>query len=90
MDFFADIEYPREYPMPHNSPSLHLKGSLHPLHYSHPSPCSSPQLSHFFHQGNIPPGRQESISVNELVEQLNNTEVLHEQADIIHYLYLHR
>lgn len=28
--------------------------------------------------------------MNELVEQLNNTEVLHEQADIIHYLYLHK
>ncbi|XP_056011600.1 probable phosphorylase b kinase regulatory subunit alpha isoform X5 [Ostrea edulis] len=87
-----DIEYPREYPMPQHpsSPSLHLKGSLHPLHYSHQAPCSSPQLSHFFHQGGLPPGKQESISINELVEQLSNTEVLHEQADIIHYLYLHR
>lgn len=28
--------------------------------------------------------------MDELVEQLNNTEVLHEQADIIHYLYLHK
>uniref|UniRef100_A0A8W8MKL4 Phosphorylase b kinase regulatory subunit n=1 Tax=Magallana gigas TaxID=29159 RepID=A0A8W8MKL4_MAGGI len=81
-----DVEFPIQRP---HSPNLHLKGSLHPLHYSHQSPCSSssPQLFHFFHQG----AKQESIiNVDELVEQLNNTEVLHEQADIIHYLYLHK
>lgn len=81
-----DVEFPIQRP---HSPNLHLKGSLHPLHYSHQSPCSSssPQLFHFFHQGT----KQESIiNVDELVEQLNNTEVLHEQADIIHYLYLHK
>lgn len=82
----VDVEFPIQRP---HSPNLHLKGSLHPLHYSHQSPCSSssPQLFHFFHQG----AKQESIiNVDELVEQLNNTEVLHEQADIIHYLYLHK
>ncbi|XP_078325718.1 phosphorylase b kinase regulatory subunit alpha, liver isoform-like isoform X6 [Crassostrea virginica] len=82
-----DVEFPIQRP---SSPSLHLKGSLHPLTYSHQSPCSSssPQLFHFFHQGATK--QENAINVNELVEQLNNSEVLHEQADIIHYLYLHK
>ncbi|XP_062619129.1 probable phosphorylase b kinase regulatory subunit alpha isoform X4 [Saccostrea cucullata] len=80
-----------DFPARPMSPSLHLKGSLHPLHYSHHAPSSSPQLSHFFHgPGSYPPGKQERINIDDLVDQLNNTEVLHEQADIIHYLYLHR
>ncbi|XP_061189361.1 probable phosphorylase b kinase regulatory subunit alpha isoform X2 [Saccostrea echinata] len=85
------IAIPDDLPTRPMSPNLHLKGSLHPLHYSHHAPSSSPQLSHFFHgQMSFPPGKQESINIDELVDQLNTTEVLHEQADIVHYLYLHR
>ena len=32
----------------------------------------------------------EGINCEELVDQLKDTEALHEQADIIHYLYTHK
>ena len=32
----------------------------------------------------------EGVDCNDLVEQLKESESLHEQADIIHYLYVHK
>ncbi|XP_071125391.1 probable phosphorylase b kinase regulatory subunit alpha isoform X5 [Mytilus edulis] len=65
----------------------HLKGGLHPMPQEcdrAPSPVGSPILTRhkfgFTHE--------ESVDQQELIEQLNHTEVLHEQADIIHYLVM--
>ncbi|XP_060070242.1 probable phosphorylase b kinase regulatory subunit alpha [Ylistrum balloti] len=64
-------------------PKIHLKGG----HFGEDvvSPVGSPKVSHkaIFHRDSY----QDNISITELIEQLNNTEVLQEQADIVHFLY---
>ncbi|XP_069129417.1 probable phosphorylase b kinase regulatory subunit alpha isoform X5 [Argopecten irradians] len=63
-------------------PKIHLKSS----HFGEDlvSPVGSPKMTHkAFHRETY----QDNISITELIEQLNNTEVLQEQADIVHFLY---
>ncbi|OWF44218.1 Phosphorylase b kinase regulatory subunit alpha, liver isoform [Mizuhopecten yessoensis] len=65
----------------------HLKIHLKSGHFVEDpiSPVGSPKMSHkaIFHRDSY----QDNISITELIEQLNNTEVLQEQADIVHFLY---
>lgn len=64
----------------------HLKGGLHPNSYDvdkAPSPVGSPIFTR--HKFGF---SSETINQAELIEQLNQTESLHEQADIVHYLVM--
>ncbi|XP_052076116.1 probable phosphorylase b kinase regulatory subunit alpha isoform X9 [Mytilus californianus] len=66
----------------------HLKGGLHPMSQEcdrAPSPVGSPIITR--HKFGFT-SESESVDQRELIEQLNQTEVLHEQADIIHYLVM--
>ncbi len=64
----------------------HLKGGLHPSSYDTDkaqSPVGSPVVTR--HKFGF---SSETINQTELIEQLNQTEILHEQADIVHYLVM--
>jgi hypothetical protein len=64
----------------------HLKGGLHPNPYDTDkasSPVGSPIVTR--HKFGF---SSETINQTELIEQLNQTEILHEQADIVHYLVM--
>ncbi|XP_067663658.1 probable phosphorylase b kinase regulatory subunit alpha isoform X3 [Haliotis asinina] len=69
---------------------MHLKESKESLHgSSNLTPSSSPHASPTAHRKRLM-DTHEDINIDELVETLSQSENLQEQADIIHYLYIHK
>ncbi|KAK3100518.1 hypothetical protein FSP39_021212 [Pinctada imbricata] len=81
---------PEQIPDDDSHQHLHLKGIHQPVSIEPQlSPVGSPSLRRaFMHHADFHPGTHENVNIPDLVDQLNTTEVLNEQADIIHYLFL--
>ncbi|KAJ8298449.1 hypothetical protein KUTeg_024980 [Tegillarca granosa] len=76
--------------------STHLKSGIHGGHLHHEravSPVGSPMRS-FLHESMHGHQHQhhhhDNVSIKDLITQLEHTEILQEQADIVHYLFLNK
>lgn len=76
--------------------STHLKSGIHGSHLHHEraaSPVGSPMRS-FLHESMHGHQHQhhhhDNVSIKDLITQLEHTEILQEQADIVHYLFLNK
>lgn len=75
--------------------STHLKSGMHLHHERACSPVGSPMRSSFLHETmhSRDPHQHhhhDNVSIQDLMSQLEHTEVLQEQADIVHYLFLNK